>query len=147
MLGGKVMKLETKYHGILSYEESEVIHFPKGLLGFENLTKFIMMSVEENPLFTILHSIEDEEIGFVATSPFEVMANYEIKLSDNIIQGLSIKEEKEVLILSTVTLNSKVENITANLKAPIVININRKLGEQIIVDNEEYLIKYPLIKE
>lgn len=140
------MKLETKYHGVLNYEEEEIITFPNGMLGFENLNKFIMFSVEENPMFSILHSLEDKDIGFLVISPFEVMENYEVKLSDNIIQQLNITEEKDVILLNTVTLNSKAENITVNLRAPIVINIKQKLGEQIIVDNEEYLIKYPLIK-
>ncbi|WP_055668149.1 flagellar assembly protein FliW [Desnuesiella massiliensis] len=140
------MKLETKYHGVLNYEEEEIITFPNGMLGFENLNKFIMFSAEENPMFTILHSLDDKDIGFLVISPFEVMENYEVKLSDNIIQQLNITEEKDVILLNTVTLNTKVENITVNLRAPIVINIKQKLGEQIIVDNEEYLIKYPLIK-
>ncbi len=59
---------------------------------------------------------------------------------------LNIKDNKDVLVVNTVTLNSKLENITINLKAPIVINTNDKIGEQLILDNVDYPIKYPLFK-
>lgn len=141
------MELITKYHGIKEYEDKDIIHFKKGIPGFENLKKYIVFQVEENEIFSILHSIEEQSLGLVVTSPFNVIKNYEFSLDDNTIEELAIKEEGDVLVLSTVTLSSKVEAITVNLKAPIVINIKEGLGEQIILDKEEYSIKYPLIGE
>lgn len=138
------MKIATKYHGIKEYNEEDIITFNKGIPGFEALKKFIIFSVEENELFSILHSIEDEETGIVVTSPFTKFKDYEFKLSDEKIQELNITSTEEVLVLNTVTLNSKLEDITINLKAPIVINIKAKLGEQIILDNEKFIIKQTL---
>lgn len=140
------MKIKTKYHGEKDYKEDDILIFKKGLPGFENLKKFILFSVEENELFNILHSIEDEEIGFVVTSPFNVLENYEFRLQDEYIERLKIEKPEDVLVLNTVTLSSKVENITVNLKAPIIINIKGKLGEQIILDSDKYNIKHPLIQ-
>lgn len=141
------MELNTKYHGTIEYSEEEVIQFKKGIPGFQDLKKFIMFPVEENNLFSVLHSIENNSIGFIVTSPFNVEKDYEIELSDVVLEDLNIKEEKDVLIFNTVTLSSDVKNITSNLKAPIVINIKDRLGEQIILNDEKYDIKYPLFKE
>jgi len=141
------MKIQTKYHGTKEYNEDEVITFKKGIPGFEELTKFIIFQVEENEVFSILHSIEDEKLGFVVVSPFYVMENYELKLSDRIIEELKIENPDDVLVLNTVTLSSKMEDITTNLQAPLIINIQNKLGEQIIIDNGKYKIKHPLFKE
>lgn len=141
------MKLNTKFHGIVEYNEEDVITFKKGLPGFENLRNFILIPLEENSIFTVLHSTEDEEVGLVLVSPFEVEKSYEFKLSDEKISDLKIQASEEVLIFNTVTLNSDVKEITINLKAPIIINIKEKLGEQIIIDNDKYKIKHPLFKE
>jgi flagellar assembly factor FliW len=141
------MKLNTKYHGIKEYSEEDVITFKKGLPGFENLRQFILFSVEENDLFSILHSTEDEEVGLVVLSPFSVLNDYEFKLSDSKIEELGINAPEDVLVLNTVTLSSKVEDITANLKAPIIINIKENLGEQIILENDKYKIKHTLFSE
>ena len=141
------MKLNTRYHGVKEYNESEIIYFKKGLPGFETLKKFILFTVEENEVFSILQSVEDEAIGLVATAPFNILKDYEFKLQDELVENLNIKSPEEVIVLSTVTMHSEVEKITVNLKAPIIININSKLGEQIILDNDKYLIKHPLIQE
>ncbi|KGN03773.1 flagellar assembly protein FliW [Clostridium haemolyticum NCTC 8350] len=141
------MELETKYHGIIEYKNEDIIEFKNGLSGFKNLRRFIISPIEENELFNILHSIEDNEVGFIVTSPFSVVKDYELELDDNVINALKIEKEEDVLVLSTVTLNTDIKNITVNMCAPIIVNIKTKLGQQIILNNERYLIKHPLFKE
>ena len=141
------LNIQTKYHGIREYEERDIIEFHKGLPGFDKLKNFITFPVEDNEVFSILHSVEDESVGFVIASPFSVIDNYEFKLEDDVIEKLKITKNEDVLVVNIVTLSSKLENITMNLRAPIIINIKEKLGEQIILNNEEYLIKYPIFKE
>ncbi len=141
------MEVKTKYHGTVSFEERDIIKFNKGLPGFESLKNFILLPVEGSDVFKILHSIEDEEIGLIVVSPFEFIKDYEVELKDEFIHELSIKREEDVLILNTVTLNSNISKITANLRAPIIINIREALGEQIILEDENLSIKYPLIRE
>lgn len=141
------MKINTKYHGEVEYSDCDIIKIAKGIPGFENLRNFILFDIEDNPYFKILHSIEDSDVGLITVNPFEFIDRYEIKISDAIIKELKISSEEDVLILTTVTLNSDIKKITTNLKAPIIININNKLGEQIILDNNEYEIKYPLMRE
>lgn len=140
------MKLNTKYHGIREYEEKDIIDFNKGLPGFEDLKRFILFPVEDNEMFSVLHSIDDVEVGFVVISPFDVLKDYEIKLDDETIKKMKIEKPEDVLVVNTVTLSSKVEDITTNLRAPIIINIKDKIGEQLILSNESYLVKYPLFK-
>jgi flagellar assembly factor FliW len=139
------MIITTKFHGTREYSAEDILTFKKGLPGFEQLKKYILFPVENNEFFSILQSIEDESIGLVVTSPFEIVKNYEFKLDDNLIEKLAIKEPEDVLVMSTVTLSSMPENITINLKAPIIINIKEKLGEQIILEKEQYKVKHPLI--
>lgn len=141
------MKLNTKYHGVKEYEEKDILSFKKGLPGFEGLNKFIIFPVEDNEIFSILHSLEDDSVGLVVVSPFYVIKNYEFKLEDEKIDELKIESPEDVLVLNTVTLNSAIEKITVNLKAPIIINIKNKLGEQIILDNPNYSIRHSLFEK
>ncbi|MEW8956204.1 flagellar assembly protein FliW [Clostridium sp.] len=141
------MILETKAHGKVSYEEGEVITFKKGIPGFHKLSKFILFDAKDNPVFKVLHSIEDTNIGFIVINPFDFFNDYEFTIEDKVLRDLGIEKEEEVMVLNTVTLNSDIKNITTNLKAPIIINIKTLLGEQIIIDKEKYKVKHPLIKE
>ena len=135
------MEVISPIHGKIQYEEDEVIKFEKGIPGFDTLKKYVIKAVGEGSPFNILQSIEDKDIGFVIISPFIIKDSYEIKLSEEIIKNLNIQKEDDVVLYSLVTLSEKVENITANLKAPLVININDKKGEQYILDKEEYKLK------
>ena len=140
------MEIVTKHHGVLQYSDEDVIVFKRGLPGFKELKNFIIFPLESNKAFSILHSIEDIEVGLVLVSPFDITADYEFKIPDTYIKELQIVKPEEALVLTTVTLNSNVESMTTNLKAPIIINIKEKLGEQLILDNDKYKIKQPLFK-
>ena len=137
----------SKVHGKIVYEEENIITFNKGILGFDELKKFILVDLKEYEPFKLLHSLEDNEIGFIVTSPYDFFEEYEIKLNEETIKNLKVKSYEEIMIITTVTLNSDAKKITTNLQGPIIINISNKLGEQIIVDNSKYKVKELLVKE
>ncbi|SFC60522.1 flagellar assembly protein FliW [Clostridium uliginosum] len=142
------MVFVSKIHGKIEYGEESIINFKKSILGFdEKLKNFILLDLKECEPFKLLQSLDDNEVGLIVISPFEYSKNYEIDLKENLIKRLEVKDSKEVMVLTTVTLNSDPKKITTNLQAPIVINISNKLGEQIILDNADYAIKHPLMKE
>ncbi|RHW65658.1 flagellar assembly protein FliW [Clostridium botulinum] len=141
------MNLNTKYHGCIEYEEKDVIYFEKGIPGFQELKKFIIFPVEDNDVFSVFHSIEKEDMGIIVTSPFNIEKDYEIQLEEEQRKKIELQNEKDALVLNTVTLNPDIDKITVNLRAPIIINIKEKIGEQIIINSDKYSVKHPLFKE
>ena len=139
------MKFISKVHGEMQYEENNIITFNKGIPGFNELKKFILLDLQEYEPFKLLQSLEDDEISLIVTSPYEFFNEYEIKISDETIKNLKIDSPEQVMILTTVTLNSDVKKITTNLQGPIVINTSNNFGEQIILDNPKYKVKSPLL--
>ena len=140
------MEIISPIHGKFIYEEKDILYFEKGIPGFANLKKYIVREVSKENPFSILQSIEDKDIGFILISPFFADKNYEINLKDEIISSLDIKDSKDVLLYSIVNLKEKIEDITTNLKAPLVINIKNKKCEQYILDNEKYKIREKVFK-
>lgn len=123
------------------------ITFEKGLLGLEHLKKYKIEDIEDNEDFKLISSIEDPDISLVIISPFKVKEDYEIDLSDETVKNLQIDSSEDVLLYTTVTVNSDVKKITTNLRAPLVINKKNNLAEQVVLSKEAYEIKYPLVKE
>lgn len=122
------------------------IQFKKGIPGFENLNNFKILDLEDNKQFKILQSMEEKNISFVVTSPFEIYKEYVIDLNDEIIRELEIKNSEDVLVLSIITLGETLEKSTLNLKAPLIINIKNNLGRQLILQSEKYETKHPLMR-
>lgn len=141
------MIFNSKIYGKLEYNKNDIIIFNKGLLGFEEYKKYILVDLNEYRPFKLLQSLDNDEIGMIVISPYDFFKEYEIKLNDEVIEFINIKKEEEVMVLTTVTLNDDHKKITTNLQGPIIINISNNLGEQIILDNAKYKVKEPLIKE
>ena len=121
------------------------ITFEKGLPGFENYKTFNLCDIEGDSKFKLINSIEEENIGFIAISPFSVKKDYEINLDDETIKSLQIETPNDVLLLNIITLGKTLEKSTVNLKAPIIINIKNNKGKQLILQDDKYQIKEPLI--
>lgn len=141
------MIFSSTVHGKLEYTEDDVYTFEKGILGFTQLTKFMLVDLKEYIPFKLLQSLEDENVGIITVSPYEFFEEYEIKLSKETVKNLKIESPGDVTIITTVTLNSDPSRVTTNLQGPIVINNKNHLAEQIIIDDQKYKIKQPLIKE
>ena len=120
------------------------ILFEKGIPGFESYNYFNVNAIEGNERFYNIVSKEDSNIGFVSISPFDIKKDYEIDLDDEFVKELDIKEEKDVLVLCLITLCKTLKDTTANLKAPIIINIKNNRGKQLILQDDKYKIKEPL---
>ena len=121
------------------------IIFEKGLPGFESYKTFRLCDIEGNSKFKLINSTEEENIGFIAVSPFDIKKDYEIKLDDETIKLLEIETPKDVLVLNLVTLGNTLSKSTVNLKAPVIINIKNNKGKQLILQDDKYEIKEPLI--
>ena len=141
------MKFNSKVHGEIEYSENNIIIFKKGIPGFEELKKYILVDLDGYEPFKLLQSLEDEHIGMIVVSPYEFFEEYKVKLSDETLENLEIKSPEDVYIITTVTLDSDPKKITTNLQGPLVINISKNLGEQIIVDNSKYKVKQLLMRE
>ncbi|MGF7429824.1 flagellar assembly protein FliW [Thermoanaerobacterium thermosaccharolyticum] len=141
------MDIETKNFGLVSYNEEDVLHFDDGIPGFEGLRSFILLSVDEYTPFKWLQSLDDTDIAFVIIDPKVVVKDYKVEINEETVKLLDIKDLNHILVFAIVVIPDEIEKMTANLKAPIIINAENNKGMQILIDNDEYKIKHPILKE
>lgn len=141
------MELNTKYHGVINIEEEEIIRFESGIPGFSEETKFILLPLEENSPYYIMQSLKTSELGFVVTEPFSFFKDYEFRLGESEKEALNIKEDSKIQVLSILSLKEPFSNTTANLQAPVVINLSEKFGKQIILNDTKYTTRHQLGNE
>lgn len=142
------MKLNTKYFGAIEIHEQNIIYFPEGILGFEDERQFVIINNEDeqNP-FHWLQSVQNPELAFVIINPFFVYPNYDIVLPKSVQEKLKIRTEKDIAIYSIVVIPKDMEKMTTNLLGPIIININEKLGKQVILDDDRYTTKHYIFQQ
>lgn len=142
------MKLSTKHFGVLDVEEDKIITFPEGIPGFEEENKFIIINNEdeENP-FQWLQSVNTMDLAFVIINPFYIFPDYDIIIPDSVQEKLGIESEKDVAIYSIVVVPEDLKKMTVNLLGPIVININKKIGKQVILEDSRYTTKHYIFNQ
>lgn len=133
------MKLNTTNFGEIEIDESALINFEEGIPGFEHVRRFALLQDDEM-IVDWLQGI-DEDIAFPVINPFAVKEDYEFKIPDADIAKLKIDRHEELLIYSIVVIPEDIKDIRTNLQAPIIINVNGKIGKQIILD-ERYPLRY-----
>ncbi|AFK87672.1 MULTISPECIES: flagellar assembly protein FliW [Thermoanaerobacterium] len=141
------MDIMTRNFGVVSYNEEDVLHFEEGIPGFEGLKSFILLSVDEYTPFKWLQSLDDTDIAFVIIDPKAIVKDYKVELDRETVKLLDIKDLNHILVFAIVVIPKEIEKMTANLKAPIIINAENNKGMQILLDNDEYMIKHPILKE
>lgn len=133
------MNIETKFYGNIEIEENRVLNFKDGIPGFEQLKNFTILDVEGGEHLKCLQSLEKIEVCLMMVSPWDYFKDYEIELSDEDVEDLEIVNEGDVLIYNVLTVREN--SITANLAAPIIINIINNKAKQIILSNPNYNIR------
>ncbi|NLO24519.1 MAG: flagellar assembly protein FliW [Clostridiales bacterium] len=140
------MKLSTRFFGELEYEKEDILHFPSGLLGFEECRDFIPI---ENPdgggVFRWLQSADRPELAFVVMNPFFIMADYEFDIPDGVVGVLKLKRPEDAQVMAVVRIPDKLSGMTVNLRAPIVINAVNNRAVQVVLEDERYSLRHPVV--
>ena len=139
------MQLDTAHFGIIEIDEEDFIYFPEGIPGFENSKKYALIGNDAGEaVFFWLQSVDTPELCFVVTDPFMVYDGYGVDVEDEDVELLKITDANKVLSLTIVIIPEDINEIRVNLKAPILINMDKKLGKQIIQKNDNLPIRFYL---
>ncbi len=142
------MRLETRNFGSIEVDEREVLEFEEGVPGFEETRKYVLIGTEdENSPFRWLQCLDNPGLAFALIDPFYVVNDYEVEITDEVKEMLQIEDEKDVLVYSIVTIPEDISKMSMNLRAPVVLNINRKRGAQVILDTDKYGVRHYILEE
>ena len=141
------MIINARSFGKIEIEKEDIITFPDGIPGFGSLKQYIIINNpdEENP-FQWLQSVDDGDLAFVIINPFLIKPDYDIVIPQSAIDKLKIEDEKDVFLYTLVVVPEKLEDMTVNLSAPIVINGKERLARQIILEDKKYKTRHYIFK-
>lgn len=139
------MLAKTKFFGEVELADEKVLDFPNGLIGFENYKKFAIMYDEESKgetRISWLQSLDEPLLALPVIDPLAIVEEYVPVIEDELLVSLGNPADEDLLFLLAMTVPSDMTKVTANMKAPIIINATTKKGVQLIVENEDYPVKF-----
>lgn len=145
------MQAKTRLFGMIDIPNDKIIVLENGMIGFPHMQNFALIfdaEKESGGKIKWLQSMDEPDIAFPVMDPTVMVNDYNPKINDEILKPLGELTDDNIFVLSTVTVPKELENMSINLKAPIVINSDTLKGAQIIVEDDlpvKYMI-YDLLK-
>ena len=138
------MLIQTSRFGPVTLNKDDVLDFPEGILGFNDLRKFVLLDDPNDEIFAWLQSCEIAEIAFPVLEPELFTQNYKLSLTKHDLEGLGLQKQEKVRAFSIITIPDDPTLMTANLKAPVVINVETRQARQIVLQDNQLAIREPI---
>jgi flagellar assembly factor FliW len=124
-----------------SQDPESTILFAEGLIGVPRARRFQLLEKPGSP-HRILRCIDIEGFNLPVVDPHQVDPEYQPRLGARVAEALELETGDAVLMLAVTSLES--DGSHANLKAPLVINVNSRLAAQIILEGDAYPLRAPV---
>jgi flagellar assembly factor FliW len=140
---------ETKYFGNVEFENASVVVFPVGLPGFEECRRFLALHFRESAPLVYLQSLERDELCFVTLPVQSIEPEYQLRVCDEDLRSMGLETGKqpaiglEVLGLAVVSIRES--GVTANLLAPVIVNLENRLAVQAVAPESSYSHQHALL--
>lgn len=142
------MDIETSKFGRITVSEDKLFNFVLPVVGFDELSQFVLLEHSESSVFKWLQSIENSMLAFPIVSCANLSFDYVIDLPDAAVEALKIEDVDDLLVMNVASIpSSEPDAATINLLAPLVFNVKNKLAGQIILSGSGYEVNYPLFEK
>jgi flagellar assembly factor FliW len=125
-------------------QEIPVIELAWPMPGFPDLTRFALVQVDEDGTLCALRSLEDPEVRFLVVPPATFFPDYAPEVDDETVAALEITDVADVLMLVVLTAGTSLEDTTANLVAPVLVNTATRRAAQVVLSDATLSISTPL---
>lgn len=141
------MVIQTSRFGEVNIQENDVLTLTDPILGFPDLRKFVILEDPDDLVFAWFQSCENPHIAFAVLEPELFAAEYKVRLGKNDRESLKVADGNIVRVFNIVTIPDDVTQMTANLKAPLVVNAATRLVKQVVTQENDHPIRHPIFNE
>ena len=138
------MILNTTRFGSVQIDDDRIITFAKGMLGFNEFTRYALLQPNDDSYFFWLQSIDAMDLAFVVTDPRLFVSSYRIPFKREQMEelGLESLDDAEVYVI----VNKHDDVLTGNLQGPLVINVATRIGQQLVLSDRRFTTRVPLVE-
>lgn len=135
------MEIRTKAYGTVDIDPKNIITFDSGLVGFEDKHRFTLLGTGEENTLIWLQSLDDENLAFVVIQPRFFKPDYQPSIKIDDVKDLEVGDSADLQLYTIVVIPQDVKKMTANLRAPIIVNVKNNKAKQLVLSDEGYNVK------
>ncbi len=131
------MQISTTRFGTLAVDVDDLLHFPHGVIGFEQCRHWVLLADPLSSAVGWLQSADHPATALAVVSPRRFVEDYRIRVGQSQLAALALAERDRLYALCVV--GKRNGGCVMNLRAPILINLDRRLGCQVVTTDEQPL--------
>jgi flagellar assembly factor FliW len=135
------MDVVTARFGKLDVSPNDLLTFEQGVIGLRQLRDWVVLADSGNPTLGWLQAVDSPEVALAVVSPRRFVPDYQVRIGRRDIDGLQLAQPGDAQV--AVIVNRCDDGLALNLRAPLIINVDHRLGRQVVVRNE-YPVRCPL---
>ena len=137
------MIIKTSRFGSIEVDETRLIRFPKGIVGFLDQKDYALIQTAEDSGFFWLQAVERTDLAFVVCDPRLFVPDYVVPVKMDDLSQIGLTDPS---LAQVFTIVNKVDNIlTGNLQGPLVVNVKNRQARQLVLSDRRYSTRYPLM--
>lgn len=137
------MRIQTTRFGTVEVHDDHIIQFKDGMIGFPTLKEYVLVESPSMPLVLWLQSVQAPDIAFPVVEPWFFKRDYKTPMTDADRASLQYDEADRLKIFTVLTIPDDMTKMTVNMRAPVVININRSTATQLVLQDKALEIRTP----
>lgn len=128
------MNVSTTRFGNVRIDEEDVLTFVDGLIGMEGCRRWVLLADAQNAALGWLQSLDRPEVALAVVSPRRFVPDYQVRVARRDLEPLALDEPNKAQVL--VIVNQTGGTLSVNLKAPLVIQPEERLGRQVVARDD-----------
>jgi flagellar assembly factor FliW len=142
--------VQTRFFGELEYQSEALFSFPSGLPGFEDHLNFVFLKKPGLEPLMFLQSLHNRSLCFILLPIPAIERNFRLDLTQDEILEIGLAAERtpvigEDILCAALICAGEGDVPTANLMAPVVVNLHNNVGMQVIHPETDYSHRHPLL--
>lgn len=129
------MHISTTQFGAVRLEETDVFHFPHGLIGLEEYRRWVLLADGGSDAFGWMQSTTEPDMAVAVVSPRRFVPDYRVRVSRRELRAIRLSQVDQAFMLNIVADHG--DRLTVNLRAPLILNLDQRLGRQVVTDDDQ----------
>ncbi len=141
------MNINTSRFGELDVANDAVISMPDGMLGFSEIKRYVLIQHRDGSPFLWYQAVDEPNLAFVVVDAFTFFPDYEVVMSSEDVEVLKCTKPGDLAVFLVVVIPDNPEDMTANLRGPLVVNVDNKIARQVVLTDEKYSPHHSIMEE
>lgn len=138
------MKIKTTRFGEIEVADENIVNFRDGMIGFSKLKRYFLVESQSMPLIIWMQSVDAPEVAFPLVEPWFFKKDYKPNLTEADRAALGLDAGDRTKLFVVLTIPEDMTKMTANMKAPVVVDIEKGSATQLVLQEKAYEVRTPV---